>query len=79
MHILNRDECEKINEVIEYMIHHPKVKVATIKRRFELTGPEYDMISDLMMPAMRQYAEIENLRFKIKQLIGKLKGEPESV
>lgn len=69
MTILNKADCEKINQVVDYIIQHPKLSVAQIKRKFHLSSEEYDMISDLMMPAMRYSSRVTHLENGIRKLI----------
>ena len=54
MTVLNLDECRKINIVMDYILDHPAKTVRNVKDMFGLNGEEYDMISELMMPAMRR-------------------------
>lgn len=54
MTVLNLDECRKINIVVDYILDHPAKTVRNVKDLFGLNGEEYDMISELMMPAMRR-------------------------
>lgn len=53
MNILNLDECQKINTVVDYIVDHPAISAERIKNAFKLNKDEYDMISELMMPAIR--------------------------
>lgn len=53
MTILNLDECRKINMVVDYIVAHPAATVERVKSQFNLNKEEYDMISELMMPAVR--------------------------
>lgn len=53
MTVLNLDECQKINTVVDYIVAHPAMTVEKVKRTFNLSKDEYDMISELMMPAVR--------------------------
>lgn len=53
MTILNLDECRKINTVVDYIVAHPAATVEQVKSAFKLSKDEYDMISELMMPAVR--------------------------
>ena len=54
MTVLNLDECRKINTVVDYILDYPAKTVRNVKDLFGLSGEEYDMISELMMPAMRR-------------------------
>ena len=54
MTVLTLDECRKINIVVDYILDHPAKTVRNVKDMFGLNGEEYDMISELMMPAMRR-------------------------
>ena len=78
MTILNKAECDKINEVIEYILVHQNAKVKDVKTRFNLTDAEYDMISDLMMPAQRQWSLHMHYRIRIGQILANLKREKEA-
>ena len=75
MTIIPADEREKINEAVEFMITRHSTSVAAVKKRFGLTSEEYDMISDLMMPALRQYNEVVHMKSQIGDLMRKLKEE----
>lgn len=73
MTIVNLEDCRKINVVVDFIITHPAVTVEKVKRTFNLSTDEYDMISELMMPAMRQRAiardfgqQITVLKFQMK-------------
>ena len=79
MTVLNLDECRRVNTTVDYILDHPAKNVRSIKDTFGLNSKEYDMISELMMPAMRRRegtrkAEQENtkLRAKIKSLEDKI-------
>lgn len=69
MTVLNLDDCRKINIVVDYILDHQAKTVRNVKDLFGLSGEEYDMISELMMPAMRR---IEAAR-KADQEITKLR------
>lgn len=77
MKVLCLDDCRKINEVIDYIIDHYNTPIGEIKKRFGLSNEEYDMISELMMPAMRQYNIAYNFKAKAGSLLNKLKMEKE--
>ena len=79
MTILNKAECDKINEVIDYILAHQNAKVKDVKTRFNLTDAEYDMISDLMMPAQRQWSLQMHYRVRIGQILANLKREKEAI
>jgi hypothetical protein len=53
MTVLNLDECRKINTIVDYIVAHPAATVERVKSQFKLSNDEYDMISELMMPAVR--------------------------
>ena len=53
MTTLNLDECRQINTVVDYIMAHPATTVERVKHQFKLSKEEYDMISELMMPAVR--------------------------
>ena len=75
MVILNKADCEKINTVVDYICEHYGVSVGEIKKKFGLTTEEYDMISDLMMPAIRYHARVRHLETGIRKLIRTYNGE----
>ena len=64
MTILEKEDIKKINEVIDYIAVAQSATVGYIKRKFNLTKEEYDMISDLMMPAIRQRNNYRNMQTK---------------
>lgn len=73
--ILTRDDCLKINEVVDYIIanrHTDKVTVGMVKEKFGLYDMEYQMISELMMPAMRQSAEADKWHLRHSQKVGNI-------
>lgn len=74
MTILSKDERQKIGEVIDYILAHQQSSVASIKTRFNLTDEEYDQISDLMMPAQRQYSMMMHFKVRLTKLTGKLEA-----
>lgn len=61
MTILNLDECRKINTVVDYIVAHPAATVERVKSAFKLSKDEYNMISELMMPAVRWRAAARDL------------------
>lgn len=69
MTVLNKSECDQIVEIIEFIIHHNQVSVADVKKKFNLSSEEYDMISDLMMPAIRYSNRVRELETGIRKLI----------
>lgn len=69
MTVLNYEERQKVNQVVEYIVTHYQVTVADVKEKFNLTNEEYDMISDLMMPAIRWYSRATHLEAGIRRLI----------
>lgn len=62
MTVLNKDETDKINEVVDYIILNYQTSVGEVKQKYHLTKAEYDMISELMMPAIRWYNEARRLK-----------------
>lgn len=69
MTVIPFDEVEAINEIIEYMISHPAEPVRSIKRRFELKDDEYNMVAELMMPAVRQHNTVWQLKHEINKIM----------
>lgn len=51
--ILSEDEITQIVTVSDYILKHPSITVADIRRRFRLTTEEYNMIFDICMPRVR--------------------------
>lgn len=75
MTILEKEDCKKINDVVDYILVHTQTSVGDIKEKFHLTKEEYDMISDLMMPAMRWYNRARHYEMGISKLIGRYKEQ----
>ncbi len=69
--IIPHDECERINEIIDYILVHTESKytVSYIKEKFELSDEEYEMISVLMLPAMRWYNANSRTKIALRQEI----------
>lgn len=78
MVILPKEDQNKIVQVIDYILAHPRTKVKAIKEKFDLTMEEYDQISTLMMPAQRQYSLVISHKMRLSQLLSKLKEEKET-
>ena len=76
MTILPLDECRKINEIVDYIVMHRATTVAKVKEKFGLTNEEYDMISELMMPAIRYQNKAYRLEYGIRELMHKLIDDP---
>lgn len=56
MVVLPQDQIDDMNKIMDYILannSNPNVSVADIKKKYKLTGPEYDMIYDLCMPLIR--------------------------
>lgn len=79
MTVLNLDECNKINTVSDYILDHPATPVNQVKSRFDLKENEYQMISDLMMPAMRRRETARKLNQEIVKLKTELKAKDEKI
>lgn len=75
--ILDGMEREKIVEVIDFLTddRYRAITVADVKKRFNLTNDEYEMIFELAMPAIRQN---NSMRF-YKQLSRKMTKEVEGI
>lgn len=69
MTVLNRDECKKVNEIVDYILVHKGISVADVKEKFGLSKEEYEMISELMMPPLRWYNRAKYYESGIKRLI----------
>lgn len=69
--IIPHDECERINEIIDYILVHTESKytVSYIKEKFNLSDEEYEMISVLMLPAMRWYNANSRTKIALRQEI----------
>lgn len=77
MTVLNKSETDKINEVVDYILTHYNTTVGAVKRKFNLTKDEYEMISELMMPALRYFNEAKRLEAGINAIKNKYKIEEE--
>ena len=77
MTVLNKSETDKINEVVDYILTHYNTSVGAVKRKFNLTKDEYEMISELMMPALRYFNEAKRLEMGINAVKNKYKIEEE--
>ena len=72
MTVLRLDECRRVNEIVDFIVTHHGVSVAKVKEMYNLTSEEYDMISELMMPAIRYYNKAKRLESGIRSLMHKL-------
>ena len=72
MTVLRLDECRLVNEIVDFIVTHHGVSVAKVKEMYNLTAEEYDMISELMMPAIRYYNKAKRLESGIRGLMHKL-------
>lgn len=51
--ILSQEEIDQIVVISDFILRHPSITVADIRRRFRLTTEEYNMIFDICMPRVR--------------------------
>ena len=51
--ILPQDQIDCIVEVSDYILKHATVTVSAIRKKFDITIDEYNMIFDLCMPRIR--------------------------
>ena len=79
MTVLNRDECKKVNEIVDYILVHTGISVAGIKEKFGLSKEEYEMISELMMPPLRWYNRAKYYENGIKRLISQYKEQDRQI
>jgi hypothetical protein len=79
MTVLNLDDCRKINIVVDYILDHPAKTVRNVKDMFSLSGEEYDMISELMMPAMRRREAARKADQEITKLKMQLMAKDEKI
>lgn len=77
MTIIPKDDINRVNEIADYVIQNPSVPVEKVKLKFGITSDEYDMISDLMMPALRYYNEAAHYRSDLHALLNSLEKEKE--
>lgn len=77
MKVLCYEDCQKINEVVEHILAHPNDPVWSVKKKFNLSKDEYDMISELMMPALRQKNNAHELKVKIGSILRNMQMEKE--
>lgn len=68
MVILPPMDREKVNRVVDYIIQHSSVTIEEVKKKFKLNSEEYEMIADLMMPALRYYNEVQRINKNIIRL-----------
>lgn len=79
MTVLNLDDCRKINIVVDYILDHPAKTVRNVKDMFGLSSEEYDMISELMMPAMRRREAARKADQEITKLKMQLMAKDEKI
>lgn len=79
MTVLNLDDCRKINIVVDYILDHPAKTVRNIKDMFGLSNEEYDMISELMMPAVRRREAARKADQEITKLKMQLMAKDEKI
>jgi hypothetical protein len=51
--ILPQDQIDRIVEVSDFILKHSNTTVGAIRKKFDLTIDEYNMIFDLCMPRIR--------------------------
>ena len=53
MTVLSSDQIMVMQLVMDDILRHQSITVEDIKKKYHLTGPEYEMIFDLCMPNIR--------------------------
>lgn len=74
MIINTREDCKRINDIVDYILVHTQITVADVKEKFNLSKEEYDLISELMMPAMRWYNRATYYEHGIRRLLNTYKN-----
>lgn len=79
MTVLNRDECKRVNEIVDYILVHTNISVTDVKEKFGLSKEEYEMISELMMPPLRWYNRAKYYESGIKRLLSQYKEQDRQI
>lgn len=74
MIVLPQDQIDKMKEIMDYLFKYQALtSVASIKKKFNLTNEEYDMIYDLCMPLIRESGVKKYWAVKYKSFMEELK------
>ena len=73
MTIIPQDQIDRMVEVMDVILKYPYMTVGDIKRRFNLSSEEYEMIYDLVMPLVREANVKKYWAVKYKYIERKLK------
>ena len=73
MTIIPQDQIDKMVEVMDVILKYPYMTVGDIKKRFNLTSQEYEMIYGLVMPLVREANVKKYWAIKYKYIERKLR------
>ncbi len=78
MTILPQEQVETMVKVMDDILKYPGISIGTLRKRYNLTMEEYDMIFELCMPLIREinakkYWAVKSKYYvrKMKELLGK--------
>lgn len=74
MIVLPQDQIDKMKEIMDYLFKYQALTtVSEVKRRFNLTNEEYEMIYDLCMPLIRENGVKKYWAIKYQSFVQELK------
>lgn len=74
MIVLPQDQIDKMKEIMDYLFKYQALTtVSEVKRRFNLTSEEYEMIYDLCMPLIRETGVKKYWAIKYQSFVRELK------
>ena len=74
MIVLPQDQIDHMKEIMDFLLKNPTgFSVYEIKRMFNLTNDEYEMVYDLCMPLIREKTVKQYWAIKYKHFIEELK------
>ena len=74
MIVLPQDQIDKMKEIMDYLFKYQALTtVGEVKKRFNLTNEEYEMIYDLCMPLIRENGVKKYWAIKYQSFVQELK------
>lgn len=74
MIVLPQDQIDKMKEIMDYLFKYQALTtVGEVKKRYNLTNEEYEMIYDLCMPLIRENGVKKYWAVKYKSFVEELK------
>ena len=74
MIVLPQDQIDRMKEIMDYLLKYQTgITVGEVKRKYNLTSEEYEMIYDLCMPLIRESGVKKYWAIKYQSFIRELK------